>query len=83
VFDSSEQQVGHSLGGPLSEELQPGDYKVVMHAGDQALTEKVMVTAETDTVLKLVRKGKQFVLEHASGQAKEPSKTATTGRVQP
>jgi hypothetical protein len=83
VFNSSGQQVATGQAGPLSEELQPGDYKVVVHAGDQELTEKVTVKAEIDTVLKVVRKGKQFVLEHVQGQAKEPLKTATTGQAQP
>ena len=79
VLDSSGQQVAKGQAGPLSEALQPGDYKVVVHAGDQELTEKVTVTAKTDTVLKVVRKGNQFVLEHVPVQPSEPTKTAATG----
>ena len=83
VFDSSGQQVAKGEAGPLSEALQPGEYKVVVHAGDQELTEKVTVTVKTDTVLKVLRKGNQFVLEHVQGQTGEPAKTVTTGQAQP
>lgn len=79
VFDSSGQQVAKGQAGPLSEALQPGEYKVVVHAGDQELTEKVTVTAKADTVLKVSRKGEQFVLEQQQGQAAEPQKAASTG----
>ena len=82
VMDSSGQQVAKGQAGPLSEALQPGEYKVVVHAGDQELTEKVTVTAKTDTVLKVVRKGNQFVLEHVPVQPSEPTKTAATGQGQ-
>jgi len=83
VFDSTGQQVAKGEAGALSEALQPGEYKVVVHAGDQELTEKVTVTTKSDTVLKVVRKGNQFVLEHVQGQAGEPAKTVTTGQAQP
>jgi len=83
VFDSTGQQVAKGEAGPLSEALQPGEYKVVVHAGDQELTEKVTVTVKTDTVLKVLRKGNQFVLEHVQGQTGEPAKTVTTGQAQP
>jgi hypothetical protein len=72
VFDSSGQQVAKGQAGPLSEALQPGEYKVVVHAGEQELTEKVTVSAKTDVVLKIVRKGDQFVLEHEQAQVAQP-----------
>lgn len=78
VLDSSGQQVAKGQAGPLSEALQPGEYKVVVHAGEQELTEKVTVTAKVDTVLKVLRKGEQFVLEQQQGQAAEPQKAAST-----
>jgi len=78
VFDSTGQQVAKGQAGPLSEALQPGEYKVVVHAGEQELTEKVTVTAKTDTVLRVVRKGEQFVLERQQGQAAEPQKAPST-----
>lgn len=78
VFDSSGQQVAKGQAGPLSEALQPGEYKVVVHAGDQELTEKVTVTARVDTVLKVSRKGEQFVLEQQQGRAAESQKAAST-----
>lgn len=80
VFDSSGQQVAKGQAGPLSEALQPGEYKVVVHAGDQELTEKVTVNAKTDTVLKVLRKGEQFVLEHAEAQAEQPAKQTAVGQ---
>jgi hypothetical protein len=83
VFDSSGQQVAKGQAGPLSEALQAGDYKVVVHAGEQELTENVTLKAKTDTVLKIVRKGQQFVIEREQGQAEQPAKTATTGQAQP
>jgi len=83
VFNSSGQQVAKGEAGASSAELQPGDYKVVVHAGDQELTERVTVTIKTDTVLKVARKGNQFVLEHMQGQTGEPAKTATTSQAQP
>jgi hypothetical protein len=80
VFDSSGQQVAKGQAGPLSEALQPGDYKVVVHAGDQELTEQVKVTAKTDTVLKIVAKGEGFVLEHDQAQAEQPAKQTAVGQ---
>jgi hypothetical protein len=63
VFDSTGLQVAKGQAGPLSEALQPGEYKVVAHAGEQELTENVTIKARIDTVLKIVRKGQQFVIE--------------------
>jgi F5/8 type C domain-containing protein len=80
VFDSSGQQVAKGQAGPLSEALQPGDYKVVVHAGDQELTEQVRVTAKTDTVLKIVGQGERFVLEHDQAQAEQPAKQTAVGQ---
>jgi hypothetical protein len=74
VFDSSGQQVAKGLAGPLSEALQPGIYKVVVHAGEQELTEQVTVTAKTDTILRIVAKGERFALEHEPAQADQPVK---------
>jgi hypothetical protein len=79
VFDSTGQQVAQGEAGASPAELQPGEYKVVVHAGDQELTEKVTVTIKTDTVLKVARKGNQFVLQRAG----ELAKTASTGPAQP
>jgi hypothetical protein len=45
---------------------------VVVHAGDQELTENVTLKAKTDTVLKVVRKGDRFVIEQEQGKAREP-----------
>ncbi len=83
VFDSSGQQVAKGQAGPLSEALQPGDYKVVVHAGDQELTEQVKVAARTDTILKVVAKGDGFVLEHDQAQDVQPAKQTAAGQGTP
>jgi hypothetical protein len=49
----------------------------VVHAGDQELTEKVTVTAKAYTVLKVVRKGEQFILEHEQVQAEQQPQAMT------
>jgi prenyltransferase/squalene oxidase-like repeat protein len=63
VFDSSGQQVAKGQAGPLSESLEAGNYKVVVHAGDQELTENVALKSKVNTVLKVVRTGEKFTIE--------------------
>jgi len=83
VFDSHGQQVAKGQAGPLSEALPPGDYKVVVHAGDQELTDQVVVTANQDTVLRVVAKGEGFVLEHDQAQAEQPPKQTAASQGAP
>jgi len=69
IFDAKGHQVAKGQTGPLSEALAPGSYKVEVHAGAQDLTENVILKAEAETVLRVVRKGNQFALEHDKAQA--------------
>ena len=55
----------------LSESLPPGSYKVIVHAGTQEVAENVVLKADTDTVLKVVRRGNQFALDTKRGSQPE------------
>jgi hypothetical protein len=74
VYDTKGQQVAKGQAGPLEEALAPGDYKVVVHTGDQELVANVTVKQNADTVVKVIRKGEQFVLEQQQGEAEQPVK---------
>jgi len=64
IFDASGRQVASGEAGGTAEELPPGEYKVVIRAGDQELTSgPVVVAVGADTVLKVVVKGDHFAIE--------------------
>ena len=80
VFDTSGQQVANGQVGTLSTDLLPGDYKVVVHAGDQQLSQNVSVKEDEHELLKLVREGQQFILVREQGQAGQPMKQVASGQ---
>ena len=49
--------------GAPPDELEPGEYRVVVKVADQELTERVVVNAQSDIVLRVALKGDKFVLE--------------------
>ena len=62
VFDMKGTQVAAGIAGPLTEALPPGDYKVVVQAGDSEITATVTVTANGDAILQIVDRGDRFEL---------------------
>ncbi|PYR58197.1 MAG: hypothetical protein DMF85_11425 [Acidobacteria bacterium] len=62
VFDMKGTQVASGIAGPLAEALPPGDYKVVVQAGDSEITATVTVTANGDAILQIVDRGDRFEL---------------------
>jgi hypothetical protein len=64
IFDASGRQVASGEAGGSAEELPPGDYRVVVRAGEEELTAgSVKVVVGQDTVLKVVLKGDRFAVE--------------------
>jgi hypothetical protein len=64
VFDAAGKQVAAGEAGWPAEELPPGDYKVVVKAGQKDIVApRVKVTLGQATTVKLVIKGGQLVLE--------------------
>jgi hypothetical protein len=63
VFDSNGREVVTGTAG-TPQELAPGDYKVVIHAGDQELVaERVTIEARGDTTIRVTLTGDRFHLE--------------------
>jgi hypothetical protein len=83
VLDARGQQVAQGQAGPLSEALPPGTYKVIVHAEDQELTQQVTLSANKDTILRIVRQGQQFALVGGDTQNGPPVKQVATGQVTP
>jgi len=64
IFDASGRQVASGEAGAAPEELPPGDYKVVVRAGDEDVTAgPITVVVGAETVLKVVIKGDRFAIE--------------------
>ncbi len=64
IVDASGRQVAAGEAGASVAELPPGEYKVVVTAGDQELTAgPIKIAPGLDVVLKVVLKGDRFVLE--------------------
>jgi hypothetical protein len=64
VVDSTGVTVARGEAGESAQELPPGDYKVVVQAGDQQIVaEHVKVTQNGDVVLTVLAKGDRFVIE--------------------
>ena len=63
IFDATGKQVAKGDAGAPPLELEPGEYKVVVKAADQELTDQVMVTSGGDVVLRVALKGDKFVIE--------------------
>lgn len=80
VLDARGQQVAQGQAGPLSEALPPGTYKVIVHAEDQELTQQITLSANKDTILKIVRQGEQFVLVSGDTPNGQPVKQIATGQ---
>lgn len=80
VLDTRGQQVAQGQAGPLSEALPPGTYKVIVHAEDQELSQKVTLAANKDTILKIVRQGQQFSLVSEDTPNGQPVKQIATGQ---
>ena len=67
VYDASGTPVAHGTAGPIAEDLTPGRYKVVIHAGDQELTEGVDIAVGASVVLQVVQSGGRFRVVHNTG----------------
>jgi hypothetical protein len=64
IVDSAGRQVASGEAGNSPEELPPGDYTVVVSAGDDKVTAgPFTVTVGGETVLKVVIKGDRFAVE--------------------
>jgi Mg-chelatase subunit ChlD len=64
ILDAAGRTVASGDAGASSEELPPGDYKVVVNAGGEEVTAgPITVTIGADTVLKVVIKGDRFAIE--------------------
>lgn len=63
VFDAAGRLVAKGEAGALTDDLPPGDYKVVVQAADQVLVAGVKVVAGRSTVVKVALKDGRFVLE--------------------
>jgi hypothetical protein len=63
IFDAAGKEVAKGEADAQPEELPPGDYKVVVKAADQELVENVKLAAGTETLLKVVLKEDQFLIE--------------------
>src|SRR5256884_1795625 len=82
VFNAKGEQVAKGQAGPLSEELQPGTYKVVVRAGDQELTDTATVTLGGNTELKVVRRGQQLVIERGTDDTENAPQTRASSKGQ-
>jgi Mg-chelatase subunit ChlD len=64
IFDASGRQVASGEAGASADELPPGDYKVVVRAGEEDVTAgPITVAVGAETVLKVVIKGDRFAVE--------------------
>ena len=63
IFDATGAQVAKGDAGAPPQELEPGEYKVVVKVADQELTEQVVVTSGGDVVLRVALKADRFVIE--------------------
>lgn len=63
IADATGKVVAKGEAGGPPEELDAGEYTVVVTAGDQQLTEKVTVTVGGDATLRVRLKGDKFVVE--------------------
>lgn len=72
VYDAKGTQVAAGLAGPLMEALPPGDYKVVVQAGDNELTTNVTLAAKDEVVLQIVDRGDRFELVRTGGPSHKP-----------
>jgi hypothetical protein len=62
VYDARGTQVAKGTAGPLAEQLPPGEYKVVVQAGDQTLTGTVNVSVGAIAVLQVTQRDGRFQL---------------------
>ena len=83
VFDVSGKQVAAGEVGPISQDLPPGNYRVVVHVGEQQLSANVDLKAGDNTILTVARKGQQFALEQSQDQPEQPVKQAAGGQGAP
>jgi len=63
IFDATGKQIAKGDAGAPAEELEAGEYRVVVKVADQELTEQVTVTPASDFVLRVALKGDKFVIE--------------------
>jgi len=63
IRDSSGKVLVKGEAGGAPEELPPGDYAVVITAGDQVLTQQVTVVSGADVILRVRLKEDKFVVE--------------------
>jgi hypothetical protein len=62
VFDEKGTRVAGGFAGPLTQELPPGTYKVVVETGDHPLTKHVTITAGVATAVKVSVRAGSFEL---------------------
>jgi hypothetical protein len=63
VFDEKGTKVAAGFAGPLAEALPPGDYRLVVAAGDQQLTKNVSIRAGVDLAVKVSQRAGRFELQ--------------------
>jgi hypothetical protein len=69
IFDNTGRQIAKGDTETAARELVPGEYRVVVTAGEQELVaQPVRVAAGNDTLLKVVLKGDRFALEARKGE---------------
>ena len=61
--DAGGKQVARGDAGGPPQELEAGEYRVVVKVADQELSEQVIVTPASDLVLRVALKGDKFVIE--------------------
>jgi Mg-chelatase subunit ChlD len=67
IFDSKGTQVAAGLAGPLMETLPPGDYRIVVQAGDSEITTNVTLAANDEVIMRIVDRGDRFELVRKGG----------------
>jgi Mg-chelatase subunit ChlD len=64
VISASGATVAQGEAGDKGQELPPGDYKLVVQAGDEALVlDRLSMAAANDATVRVVRKGDRFALD--------------------
>ena len=64
ILSASGARVGKGEAGDNGQDVPPGEYKVVVQAGDEELViDRVTVAAGHDATVRVVRKGDRFALE--------------------
>ena len=63
VVDGAGAEVAHGQAGAGPMALDPGNYTIVVHAGDETLKESITVAAGSNVAARIVRKGDGFAIQ--------------------